>query len=348
MFFAADGFHLRVIVDVIFAISFLAYYINAAVKKQRVTSHGEFQQRFIRVGKALAVLVFLSVIVSIFSPASVNAVLVWCLVYFISGIIAMCIQRHEEGNHHKLDFAALHFVPGVIFIMAAIFMSYPAIFPAILNVLRVIFIVIPVELFTRLLSPLFSRLPLDYIEFTMPSPPTTDGGGRGEIVSQIHETIRILTPFRDSGVIMVSTILFLLFGAFVLGLFGIFIVRGLKMLFSHFGRDMRSVDTNTGIETISSEFHLGNWFSQIRGGNAVRRYYRKFLKLCIEKDIAWGRDSTSAAIARNVKRQFGNFEDVDALREVYIRVRYGGIDVKEDAAKAKHAYAGVKKAMHNG
>jgi len=301
--------------------------------------YGEFQRRFIYIGSTLGFIIFISFMMAVFSPMRVNDVIVLCLIYFTSGITALRIQRHEEGTWRKPAFVILNIIPGVLFVLVAFLISNPEIFAALLNGLWLVLLIYPTELLLTVLTPLFSRIAPDYINPI--APPTANRGGMMDFIVEIQYMLQRLAPFINRDVVVVSAILL---GIFLTGLFGVSIARGIKMLFEELDINFRIKKVNTEFEVTSAQSSRGRWFSQF-GGSTVRRYYRKFLKLCAEHAIVLNKDSTSAAIARDVRNRFGDFEDVDRLRDTYIKVRYGEIDMKDDVVKVRNAYAGVKKVM---
>lgn len=75
---------------------------------------------------------------------------------------------------------------------------------------------------------------------------------------------------------------------------------------------------------------------------AVRFYYRKFLYLCKKLDYKFPDYFTSQHIAMRTSRQFGK-ENMQELRQLYIRARYSGKDITEaDVAYIKEKVEQLK------
>lgn len=78
--------------------------------------------------------------------------------------------------------------------------------------------------------------------------------------------------------------------------------------------------------------------------NQIRRIYRKFLKMCIAKQITMEPSSTTADISRQFGAVTSDYENTAALRELYINSRYGEKpSTREDIKKCKEVYNRLKK-----
>ncbi|MBQ8638586.1 MAG: hypothetical protein IJ468_05405 [Lachnospiraceae bacterium] len=75
----------------------------------------------------------------------------------------------------------------------------------------------------------------------------------------------------------------------------------------------------------------------------VRRYYRKFLRLYLERGAYLHRSYTSQDVERNAKNVFSNHEAMEQMRELYIKARYSQKVQKEDVVLAKQLYRQIRK-----
>jgi len=137
--------------------------------------------------------------------------------------------------------------------------------------------------------------------------------------------------------------LWIILGVLVLILVIVPIYRKRKLLREFFAIDKKPETAATSFTSKFAEVTRKSKLSQLLDTNYIRRYYRRFLKLCVDRGVILDKDSTSATIARDAKEFIGNDANIDRLREVYIKSRYSGNeDTKEDRMKAKEAYLGIK------
>ena len=76
---------------------------------------------------------------------------------------------------------------------------------------------------------------------------------------------------------------------------------------------------------------------------AVRKHYRRYLKLCVKSGIPVERSSTSNEIYRNALARKALQPQANRIRQIYIRARYAGLATKEDAKEMASLCAESKK-----
>ena len=81
--------------------------------------------------------------------------------------------------------------------------------------------------------------------------------------------------------------------------------------------------------------------------DAVRYTYRKFLRLAQSRSVPINERQNSLQI-RNLSRTRFEESALDALRETYIRARYGEISGPEDVQRAKDAYERLRATSRRG
>lgn len=74
----------------------------------------------------------------------------------------------------------------------------------------------------------------------------------------------------------------------------------------------------------------------------VRRQYRKFLKLCRSKGLAWSPGSTSLEIDRSAQRICGIDGASSQIRRIYIQARYNGHASRNSVKKMRALLAQIK------
>ena len=81
---------------------------------------------------------------------------------------------------------------------------------------------------------------------------------------------------------------------------------------------------------------------------SIRRYYRRFLKLCQKHGLHRKESSTSAEIDSHAKQLPGIGRESSQIRSLYIRARYGGHTTPEDISQMRRLLTAVKKDAKNG
>ncbi len=102
----------------------------------------------------------------------------------------------------------------------------------------------------------------------------------------------------------------------------------------------------TTYDTVAYERHVSEQSSAAVA--SIRRYYRRFLKLCEKNGLRRKESSTSAEIDKMAKGIPGINEESAHIRQLYIRARYGSHASSEDTLQMRKLLAQVKRDTKNG
>ena len=302
-----------------------------------------FQRFFKLCNIAVAVIIFLSLIVSIFNP--MNDVIIFGLIYFTCGITLKRAMRHGEIVLDNPFFIFLNLSTGVLFVATVLFISYPAVaqtlFRLLIDGLYYVFI-FPIVFVFQLIMPLLNRIELGIIRSvnTPRPPPPMDTAQDPEfgIYRTYVEWLGIFIAEETTSYTITIAIIILV----ILAIFGLIIWKRKKLL------ELLAIEDRPKTAAINftskyADISRKGKLSHLLDTNYIRRYYRRFLKICMDKGVILSKGSTSATIAVDAKEFIGDDTNIDRLREVYIKSRYSGKeDTKEDRMKAKEAYLGIK------
>lgn len=104
--------------------------------------------------------------------------------------------------------------------------------------------------------------------------------------------------------------------------------------------------SQTTYETIAREQRVPQQNSA--AVRSIRRYYRRFLKLCEKNGLRRKESSTSAEIDQTAKRISGIGNESTHIRRLYIRARYAGHASAEDVLQMRRLLTQVKTDTKNG
>jgi len=146
--------------------------------------------------------------------------------------------------------------------------------------------------------------------------------------NQINESIVLLLGFFTFFV----TLIFIALALFLLYLF-------IKRLFLTYDTKPKKEDA---LE-IRTALNIAKTKPKEKTNNKIRIIYQKFLNQCSKRDIKITNFMTSQDIEDIAKKTF-NTPHTNRLRDIYIKVRYGGAEPsKDDINMAKEAYASILK-----
>ena len=325
------------------------YCIFIVARDNFEVDHARFQRFFKLCNIAVVILIFLALIVAVFNP--LNEVIIFALIYFAFGITLKRAIRHGGIVLQNPFFALLNVSTSVLFVAAVLFISYPAVvqtlFRLVTQALYYIF-VFPIVFIMQLIMPLLNIIELGTINFMRGRRSQVLGvevdspefGIYRTYIDVWQDALNFDLPMAYTlGIVLIMLMLTLVF---------IPIFRKRKFLHDFFAINKKPEATATGFHLKYTESTSKRKLSQLLDTNYIRRYYRRFLKLCVDKGVILSTDSTSATIARDAKTFIKDEANIDQLREVYIKSRYSGKeDTKEDKAKAKDTYLRIKGGYNN-
>jgi len=311
-------------------------------------NHARFQRFFRLCNIAVAILILIALLVSIFNP--LNEVIIFGLIYFAFGITLKRAIRHGGIVLQNPFFAFLNLSTSVLFVAAVFFLSYPAMVQALFRIivggLYYIF-VFPVIAIMQLIMPLLNRIEFGTITtinwFRNPPPMAMAEDPEMGIYRTYVNWLGIFIAEENTQHIF--TIVIVILVVFVISLL---LFRKRKKLLALLAIDEKPEFTPNSFTSKYAQVTQKSRLSQLLDTNYIRRYYRRFLKLCVNKGMVLGKDSTTATIARDAKEFISDEANIDQLREVYIKSRYSGKeDTKEDKAKAKETYLRIKRGLQS-
>jgi len=315
------------------------YVIWLTWKNEFEISHIEFKHSFSLYYKILGILLIISVPMSFITDTT--NVLIMCLAYFVCGITLLRTLRHQESTQKESGFVLLNFIPGIAFVVGIFLLSsdlvvsaVAALFYAFRMALYYLFIV-PFAFFLRLMGPMFGWLGPRNID-NIPQQPWQAGEPRAVDFDE-------LIPPEDP-----TQIPFIIFYV-VIGAAAIYVIIKLililrKMMFKW--EMLRSDENYSDITEEALQSRSGHWFPKFNRLSAIRRYYRRFLKLCRNQGMEIVQSHTSADIEDKAKTYVTNQADLRQLRDLYLRARYGGEELtKDDEKLARKAYRGIREVM---
>ena len=327
--------------DLLLMAPLAAYVIYMTVKKKYEVSHIEFQHRFGLGGRVLVILLLLSILMSNF--IDLTGVFILCLAYFVCGITLLRTLRHHEDTYSESGFVLMNFIPGIVFLIGVFMLSSGVVVSAIswmFVILRMgvyYLVLVPLTFLAGLMGPLFAWL---YF-------PERERETRG---LRPHEEPGLVPDFSeiepgqlDPNVLRIILLVISLVGSVLFIALIIYLVKKIIITWKLPSSDM--LDEDEILESSPIKTHSG-WFPRFKRVSAVRRYYRRFLKLCTSQKIDIKQASTSLEVEGMVKKRYGNISDLGQLRRIYLRARYSDGEIpKEDERLARKAYKGIRDFM---
>ena len=342
LFLGFSAFFVQCMVEALLMSPAWLYCIYIVARCNFIVIHGEFQKQFVRYNIIVAILIFLTIIVSLFTP--INDVIIMGLIYFTCGITLNRALCHGEQVLVNPMYIFLNLISGVIFVMTIILISYPAVARSLFNLLidgLYYIFVFPVVSILQFFMPLLNEIePGTISTINMPRIVPPMPFAEDSVISVYRTWVDVYqnaTPFAIT--IAIAVILMFVFLI-------IFIIYTLRRVFA-----VPTVDDKPNLDDVryinsSEDISRKSRILQLLEISYVRRYYRKFLSLCIDRGMILRNDSTSAEIAKNAKSNFDSYQDIDHLRDVYIKSRYSGkAETKEDRIKAKKAYTEIRNSV---
>jgi len=306
--------------------------------------YARFQRFFKLCNVFVVILISMAIIAAVFNP--INEVIIFGLIYFAFGITLKRAIRHGGVVLQNPFFALINMSTSVLFVAAVLVISYPAVVQTIFRLITqglYYLFVFPVTAVTQLFMPLLNMIAIDEvtIDFMRDRRPHIPGATPYDPEFGVYRSY--VDIWQGGLTLPIAYILSTLIILFILALVLYPILRKRELLRRIFALKENPVTAATGFSSKYAEVTRKSKLSQLLDTNYVRRYYRRFLKLCVDKGVVLFKDSTSATIARDAKEFINDEANIDLLREVYIKSRYsGGEDTKEDRLKAKEAYLRIK------
>ena len=318
------------------------YVVYLAIKNENSINHTEFQYRFKLGGWALVFLLVISMIMSIF--VNLTSVFVLCLAYFICGIMLLRALRHHADTFSDPGFILYNIIPGFVFAFGVLLLSSGVIVSvasAFLFVMRMGFyylFIVPLNFLLGLTEPL-------YLMARPERPADTQGNPIREPVSAAEMLEDIEPGELDPFLARILLIALAVIASILLIILVVYLIRKIMARWK-----LPSWGTENDVSIIESTIMKtgSSIFPKFKRLPLVRRYYRRFLRLCAMQNINLKQADTSLEIEGIVQTRFGNKAELKQLRSLYLRARYGNEDIsKDDELLAKKAYKGIKEHMKN-